>query len=224
VATLVDPPGTPRPKVDDTLTLEEARLLVEAARGDRLEALWVLVLTLGLRKGEALALHWHCVDLDAGTVRIESSLDRVAGARLVRSDPKTDRSRRTVHLPAMAVAAIRSHHARQATERLAAGPSWTDEGWVFTSDCGTALDPRNVTRRFHLLCDRAGLSRCRFHALRHTAATLLLEQGVPLDLIGDTLGHASYAFTKDVYAHATPKRRREAAAAMDLILADATEF
>jgi len=200
------------------LTLEEARRLVEAARGDRLEALWLLVLTLGLRKGVALALQWHCIDLDAATVRIESSLDRVAGAGLVRSDPKTERSRRTVNLPAVAVDALRTHRSHQAAERLAAGPSWTDDGWVFATDRGTAIDPRNVTRRFHLLCDRAELPRRRFHALRHTAATLLLEQGVPLDLIGDTLGHASYAFTKDVYAHATPNRRQEAAVAMDSIL------
>jgi len=178
------------------LTLEEARRLVEAARGDRLEALWLLVLTLGLRKGMALALQLHCIDIDRVTVRIESSLDRVAGAGLVRSDPKTERSRRTVDLPAVAVDALRTHRSHQAAERLAAGPSWTDDGWVFATDRGTAIDPRNVTRRFHLLCDRAELPRRRFHALRHTAATLLLEQGVPLEDVQHLAGHADPRTTR----------------------------
>jgi integrase len=215
VAALVDSPGTPRPKTDDVLTYDEACRLLAAAKGDRLEALWVLILAVGLRRGEALGVRWDAVDLDKGTLRVEAALDRVKGAGIVRVEPKTDRSRRTVLLPAMVVDALRSHRARQAAERLAACSLWEDHGLVFTTDVGTPIDPANATHRFQSLTARAGLGHRRLHALRHTAATLLLEQGVPLDLIADTLGHASFAFTKDVYAHATPKRRREAALAMD---------
>jgi integrase len=121
VAALVDSPGTPRPKVDDTMTLDEARQLLAATEGDRLQAMWVLILALGLRKGEALALRWDVVDLEEGTLRVEASLDRVAGEGLVVGAPKTDRSRRTVYLPGTAIAALRAHRARQAAERLRRG-------------------------------------------------------------------------------------------------------
>jgi integrase len=216
-AALVESPGKASP-VLDALTLEEARALLAAARGDRLESLYVLALMCGLRRGEALALKWNDVDLDGQTVRVQGTLQRRPRVGLVIESPKTARARRTISLPALAVDAIRRHKREQAAERLAAGAHWQHQNFIFATPIGTPLDPRNVTRLFHGLCCRAGLGQRRFHALRHSAATLMLAEGVPLEVISETLGHAGYAITADVYAQVVPKLQQQAAAAMDQAL------
>jgi integrase len=217
-AALVEAPGKSSP-VLDALSLEEARLLLAAADGDRFEALYVLALVCGLRRGEVLALTWDDVDLAQQTVRVRGTLQRRSQAGLVVEEPKTARSRRTVSLPSLAADSLRRHKRAQAELRLAAGPEWIDRRFVFTTAVGTPLDPRNVTRLFHSLCNRAGLGPRRFHALRHSAATLMLSEGVPLEVISETLGHAGYAITADVYAQVVPKLQKQAAAAMDRALA-----
>lgn len=217
VAGLVETPTKGAPEIDP-LTIEEIQRLIEAAAGDRLEALWIVTVTLGLRKGEALALKWDAIDFAEAQVRISGTLQRRPGEGLVVETPKTNAGRRTLPLPRTALDALRSHRTRQAAERLAVGPRWNETGFVFTSPIGTPLDPRNVTREFHEVCERAGLGRRRMHALRHSAATLMLSEGVPLEVISETLGHAGYAITADVYAKVVPKLQRRAADAMDLAI------
>jgi integrase len=117
--------------------------------------------------------------------------------------------------PNVCVEALRTHKSRQSAERLAVGPAWTDSGYVFTTPIGTAIDPRNLTRLYHGLTERAGLGHGRFHALRHSAATIAHALGVPLEVISKTLGHAGYAITADIYAHVGEKVERDAADAMD---------
>lgn len=216
-AALVDAPRSSPPKIDDALTLSEAKVLLESARGDRLEALLVVTMTMGLRKGEVLGLTWETVDLDAGNLTIASTLNRVDGEGLVLGEPKTARSRRVLPLPAVSLQALRAHRARQREERMSAA-SWQDSAFVFTTPIGTPLDGRNVTRWFHKLCEDSGIPRRRFHALRHSAATLMLAEGVPLEVISRTLGHAGYAITADVYAHVGHEGLRAGAAAMDRAL------
>jgi integrase len=220
-AALVDSPKLPPPRTDDALDLDAAKALLAAARGDRLEALVTLALSVGLRKGEALALKWDSVDLDAGSLTISATLDRVRGEGLVLSEPKTARSRRTIPLPEACADALRDHRRRQLSERLRAGDTWQDGAFVFTTPFGAPLDPRNVTRWFHGLTQDAGLGKLRFHALRHSAATLMLAQGVPLEIISRTLGHAGYAITADVYAHVGGELLRSGADAMDRALSTA---
>lgn len=205
-------------RIDDALTKEEARALLGAAKGTPIEPLVVVTLSLGLRKGEALALRWSNVDLDAGTLTVAATLTRRVGHGLVESTPKTARSRRTLPLPRTCIEALRTQRRLQNELRLAAGPRWRGEGHVFTTPIGTPIDPRNLTTEFHALCEEAGLGRRRFHALRHSAATLMLAQGVPLAVISDVLGHASYAITADVYAKVSDDLKHEAAAAMDAAL------
>jgi integrase len=218
VAALVDAPKTGPAKTNDALELAEAKALLAAAKGDRLEALVTLALSIGLRKGEALALRWDAVDLDEGRLSIVATIDRIKGGGLVIGEPKTARSRRTLPLPDVCVEALREHRGRQVRERLTAGPRWNEAGFVFTTPRGTPLDGRNVTRWFHALCARANIPRRRFHALRHSAATLMLVQGVPLEVISRTLGHAGYAITADVYAHIGDALLRSGADAMDRAL------
>lgn len=216
-AALVDAPRQRR-RETDYLSLAQVRALVEAAHGDRLGALYVLAVTTGLRRGEALALLWPDVDLDAGTVQVRASLKRVRGQGLVRDEPKTRNSHRTVPLPELTVTMLRRQRLRQRAEALAAGWAWSEDGYLFTTPLGMPLDPSNLTGRWHLFCAGAGIGRVRYHALRHTAATMLLTEGVPLAVISKTLGHAGLAITADIYASVVPQLQRDAADAMQRVL------
>lgn len=218
VARLATPPRVTRPEVQP-LTLEQTRRLLDAASGDRLEALYTVAVALGLRQGEALGLRWQDVDLDRGQLSINVQLQRLDG-RPQLTIPKTARSRRTLVLPTVVAEALRAHKVRQLEERLAMGAAW--RGWehdlVFTTTIGTPLDARNVLRHFHALLERAGLPRMPFHTLRHTAATLLLAQGVDLRTVQQVLGHSQISLTANLYTHVLPILLRDAAQRMDSAL------
>ena len=216
VATLVDPPRAKRPEIQP-LTPDEAKALLDAVAGDRLEALYAVALAVGLRKGEALGLRWDDVDLEAGTLSVRKQLQRVDG-KLQLVDLKTDRSRRTITLPSISVDALRRHRVRQLEERLVAGRRWSDSGLVFTTTIGTPIDARNLSRWFHEHRERAGIRRVRFHDLRHTCATLLLVQGVHPRVVMDILGHSQISLTLDTYSHVIPSLQAEAAEKMDALL------
>jgi integrase len=145
-------------------------------RGDRLEPLYLVALSTGLRQGELLGLRWDDLDLPQGTLAVPRSLQRVSG-QVTFVEPKTARSRRTVVMSETAAATLRQQWAQQASECRRAGPRWHEEGVLFTTAMGRPLDGMNVTHRFQKLLDRAGLARRRFHDLRHSCATALLAQG-----------------------------------------------
>lgn len=196
------------------LTAEQAQALLEAIRGDRLEPLFRVMLATGLRRGEALALHWSDVDVDAGLLRVRWTLSRTSkGLQL--DEPKTDKSRRTVPLPHSAIEALRAHRTRQMDEQVAAAGAWLDNGLVFPTEIGTPLEPCNVLRRFELLAERAGLVGVHLHTLRHSAASFLLAAGTHTKVVQEHLGHSSYAITADIYSHVSPAQQREAADRLD---------
>ena len=217
VATLVDPPRVQRREVQP-LGPDQARAILAAVQGDRLEALYSVALAVGLRRGEALGLRWTDVEFDAGALAVRAALQRVNG-KLQLVQPKTARSRRTIALPQSVIVALHRHRVRQLQERLLAGQRWHDTGFVFTTTLGTPLDPRNVYRHFQRALDKAGLPRKRFPDLRHTCATLLLAQGVHPRVVMDILGHSQIALTMDTYSHVIPALQREAAGRMDALLA-----
>jgi integrase len=199
-AALVDPPKHSDSKLDDALDADQAAKVLAQAAGDPLEALAVLVLAIGVRQGEALDLRWADVDLDQAAMRVHGT--------------KTTASVRSVALPPFVVAALRRHRAAQNLQRIAAR-SWADPDLVFTTSIGTRIHRRNVLRWWHALTVNAGVGRRRFHASRHTAATLMLNNGVPLEVVSATLGHAGLAITADVYAKVRPELQRTAATAME---------
>jgi integrase len=199
------------------LSADEARRLLEAAQGDRLEALYVLALHTGMRRGELLGLKWEDVDLDNATVRVRRTLTRTDnGRRLAIGEPKTKKSRRTVRLTQRAVEALRSHLTRQIEEidRMM-GDRYQDRGLVFAGEAGGLINPSNLRlRSFAPLLQRAGLPQITFHDLRHTCASLLFQRNVHPKFVQELLGHASVAITLDTYSHMLPGMGGEAAVAM----------
>jgi integrase len=201
------------------LTSEQARTLLDVAKDDRLCALYVLALSTGMRQGELLGLRWRDVDLDRGSLQVRTTLQKVRGQGLVFVEPKTSTSRRTITLSPSAVGALRQHRTRQLAERMACGPVWQDGDLVFPDPLGRPMDGIHLLRyEFVPLLKHAGLPAVRFHDLRHTAATLLLLQGVHPKVVQEMLGHATISITLDTYSHVLPNMHRDASMALEQML------
>jgi integrase len=172
----------PRPNTEEMrpLSAEEARKLLDAARGDRLEALYVLAVTTGMRRGELLGLKWSDVDLANTRVSVRRTLTRIDnGKRVSLGEPKTRKSRRTIRLTPRATQALREHLRGQLKVIELLGDQYGDQGLVFTTQKGTPINPSNLRQRsLAPLLKKAGLPHIRFHDLRHTCATLLLAMNV----------------------------------------------
>ncbi|MFE6283111.1 tyrosine-type recombinase/integrase [Streptomyces sp. NPDC057877] len=202
--------ATPRPRRFQPFTTAEARQFLHRASKDRLHALYELALRTGLRKGELLGLHWEDLDLNGGTATIHRSLQRTRSQGLTVLNTKTLASERRIALPTECISSLKIHQERQQEERQTAGKGWTDNDLVFTTPQGKPLDPTNLTRRFRRLLHNSGLRTIRLHDLRHSTATLLLEQGVDLVVIKELLGHAHIGVTAGVYAHVRLRLQRQA--------------
>lgn len=219
-ADLVDAP-LPRRIPINPLTTSQTRQLLSAAKDDRLYALYVLAVTTGLRQGELLGLRWADVDPTAASLMVMQQYQRLKGTGITFVEPKTARGRRPIALPAVAVRALNAHRENQEVERTTAGEDWCETGLVFTNLIGKPLDRPNLTERsFHPLLEKAGLPSIRFHDLRHTAATLLLTQGVHPKVVQERLGHSTIAVTMDVYSHVLPDMQLEAAMKIDDLFPD----
>jgi integrase len=179
-----------------------------------------VAVTTGLRRGELLGLRWTDLELDGvATLRVGRQLQRMRdGSGLKFVAPKGGKGR-TLRLPASTVEALKVHRARQAEEKLKAGPLYRDGGLVFASEIGTPLEPSNIDRRsFKPLLTRAGLPDIRFHDLRHTCATMLLSEGVNPKFVQELLGHADIKLTLGTYSHFLPSMGDYAANAMERAL------
>jgi integrase len=190
-----------------------------AAEGLRYRAVLVLIAATGLRRGEALALRWQHVNLTDGTLKVAATLGRVAD-ELVITEPKTERSRRTVPLSPAIVSLLKAQRAAQAAERLRASNQWQDSGLVFTTEFGGPVEPRNILRTMELAASKAGVAGVGVHTLRHSAAVAWLEAGVHIKAVADLLGHSSISITGDIYGHTSDATTRAAvdglAAQLDL--------
>ncbi len=197
------------------LTLEQVKALLCAARGDRLEALYVLAIHTGLRQGELLGLRWEDVDLETRTLQVKRTLITMKGGPVL-SAPKTNGSKRSVKLTQSAVVGLREHLERQLEDKDKVSGLWEENGLVFASEVGKPLDRRDLTtRRFKPLLEQARLPQIRFHDLRHTCATLLLTKNVNPKIVSEMLGHATIAITLDTYSHVLPNMQEHAAKALE---------
>jgi integrase len=218
VCDAVDAPRVPRKEMQ-VLTGDQAQQLLEAAKGDPLEALYVLALTTGMRQGELLGLKWEDVDITLGTVQVRRTIARLPGKGFTVSEPKSAKSRRKIHLTRLAVEALKRHRIRQSEARLAAGPAWSEQGWVFCNAVGKPIEAGNMIRRsFRPMLDKAGLPAIRFHDLRHSTATLLLSLGIHAKVVQELLGHSQISLTLDTYSHVLPSMQEEAVSRLDTLL------
>lgn len=219
VAATVDRPGIERREAK-CLSDTDLTLVLRAAESSRYYVALLLIAETGLRRGEALALRWdtRVLNLDEGWLRVEKTIGRI-GKRLVTSEPKSVRSRRTVPLSAAMVAELKKHKANQAAEKLRAGSQWTNSGLVFTTEVGRAVEPRNLLRVIEAAVSKAGekdeelaarLEGVGVHTLRHSAATDWLENGTHIKAVADLLGHSSISVTGDIYGHPSQAAARAA--------------
>lgn len=195
---------------------QQVRTLLNSVIGNRLEALYVLVLSTGMRMGELLGAQWRDLDLDAGRLTVREALTQTEdGMRVQR--PKTRSSQRTIRLTRHAVDALRAHRTQQLEERLHTGAAWQDNGLLFCTPIGTSIDPSGLRRRYRKALKAAGLPYIPFHSLRHTAATLMIQAGVPIKVVSEMLGHGDIATTLRIYAHVLPDMQASATSALEAI-------
>jgi len=210
----------PRPRKEEIRPLcrEQVRTFLEAVSGDRLEALYVVAVTAGLRRGELQGLKWDDVDLEeAGTLQVRRTFSEPRGGYIFEA-PKSGKGR-SIRLTRRATAALRAHRKSQLEERMQKAGLWQEQGLVFPSSVGTPLLGGNLNRAFKARLRRAGLPKStRFHDLRHTCATLLLGQGVNPKFVQELLGHADISLTLNVYSHVLPDMGDAASGAMDTAL------
>ena len=197
------------------LTKEQARRLLEVARGSRLDVLLLVALTTGMRQGELLALRWDDIDFETRMLLVRHSVTYVGGIGFVETEPKTKAGRRKIMLPDVVIEALKRHWERQAETRCKAGEKWREQGLVFPAAYGGFLQANSLWASFKRLLKRAGLPDVRFHDLRHSAATILFAAKVDLKVISELLGHSSIAVTSDIYAHLLPSMQREVADKMN---------
>jgi integrase len=222
-ASLVTSPRQPRVE-REPLTPAQVRILFATINSHPLQAFFTLLTMTGMRRGEALALHWADVNLEEGYADVKYTLEFGTGGKYTFAPPKTERSRRCIPLNETAVAALRKHRSAQDQQRLAAGELWADEDLVFTSPTGRALRGNHILQRqFTPLLKQADLPAIRLHDLRHTTASLLARVGTPVTEVARLLGHSSTSTTLDIYTHAFPDAQRIVTSVLDQLVENTEE-
>lgn len=221
-ADAADPPRVERKEMQ-TWSASEVREFLSALKQDRLEVLFTVLCTTGMRRGEVLGLRWIDLDLQAGRLSVQQTLTSV-NYKLVFGKPKTARGRRSVPLDGSTVAALHLQRESWSECRDLMGEGWQgDHDLVFVQPDGSPLHPDTVSDTFDRRVKSIGLKKIRLHDLRHTWATLALEAGVPVKLVSEVLGHSSPAFTLDVYSHVTPVMMEELARRVGQIIGGEAE-
>ncbi len=209
-------PPQPRGEEIRPLNREQIRVLFDAASGDRLEALYIVAVTAGLRRGELQGLKWDDLDLEAGMLQVRRTCSEPKGGHIFEA-PKSGKGR-NIRLTQSAVAALRVHRRRQLEERICKAGLWQEQGLIFPSSrhSNVRWQPQP---RVQIRVKRAGLPQStRFHDLRHTCATLLLRQGINPKFVQELLGHADISLTLNTYSHVLPDMGDAAAGGMEAAL------
>jgi integrase len=213
VATLVDPPKLEHHEIS-FLSPTQAKTFLQAVKGDSLEALYGVSLTLGLRQGEALGLCWDDIHFETRTLAVRRSLQRIDRV-LVLTDLKTKGSRRDIPIPTSVVQMLKEHRTRQLEERFAAAKWGNDWNLVFTRPDGTPFNQWNIVAQFKRHLKAAGLPDMRWHDLRHSCASIVLAGNIHTRTIMETLGHSQISTTMNTYSHVIPDLQRQAADRID---------
>lgn len=211
VADIADPPSISRSgRSMNVWTGDQLRSFLETIAGHELYPLYFLAATTGMRRGEIAGLRWRNVDLDAARLTVNQQIVSVE-YELIEDDLKTASSRRTIDLDEQTMAMLRRHRRQQLEERMASGRRG-DDGFVFARPDGTPIHPDLISQTFQRFMAQIDLPKIRLHDLRHTHATILLQQNIHPKVVSERLGHSSIAFTMTVYQHVMPGMQAEAAA------------
>lgn len=218
VCDLVSLPRQVRHK-PQTLTKEQAVLLLKASQDHPLEPLIILALTTGMRHGEVAALRWRDINFEARTLQIERTVTFINRHGYIEGEPKTEKSKRTILLPRFVLRSLERCRLRQLEARLKAGSQWQNRDLVFCNAVGDYRNPSTTHQAFHRLLARAGLPPMRIHDLRHSAATLLIMvMRMPANLVQELLGHDDIETTLGLYTHTDPEMQRQMMDALDELL------
>ena len=201
-----------------TLTDTQVQTLLLAVRGTRYEALYLLAVTTGIRQGELLGLRWSDLDWVTRQLSVQRQLQRLSGQGMVFSEPKSASGRRVIALGSATIEKLREHYKHQQLERLAAGGRWIENDLIFPTIIGTPIEGSNLIRNFKSRLHAYNLPNIRFHDLRHTAATLMLQQGIHPKVVQERLGHSQISMTLDTYSHVLPNMQEEAAQKIDELI------
>lgn len=212
----VEPPRATRREMR-VLTEAETAQLLTVAEGTRVYVPVLVGVTTGMRRGEIVALTWPDVDMQAATLTVTKSIEQSKSGLAIKST-KTAKGRRTITLPSITVEALRRHKADQGRERLRLGPAYQDQDWVCADPDGSVWKPDSLSAAFQLLLRNHNLTRIRFHDLRHTHASQLLQQGVHPKVVAERLGHSTIVVTLDTYSHVVPGLQEQVARQIDQVL------
>jgi integrase len=211
-----------RPKVRrkemKVLTDDQARAFLSAAADTRYDVLFYLALQTGMRESELLGLKWCDVDWASRHLHVQRQLQRVPRRGLTYAEPKSAAGRRLIALSPTGITRLRQQLARLDEYRSLAGEKWQENDLIFPTRLGTPMHPTSMTKDFKLVLAKAGLPNIRFHDLRHTAATLMLQQNVHPKVVQERLGHADISLTLNTYSHVMHGMQEEAAAKLDEVL------
>ena len=217
-----DATNPPRPKAKEMQHFDENQaqlfLLVAKAKQDRHYALYHLAISTGMRQGELIGLKWADLDWQTCTLQVQRQWTRKKGGGFEFTSPKTKAGKRSIMLGSSDLAVLREHKQVQYLAMQKAGERWKDMDMLFASTVGTPLCKYNLRKSFKQRLKDAGLPNIRFHDLRHTAASLMLNNGIPVIVVSRRLGHARPSITLDVYGHLIPSKQREVAELMDELL------
>jgi integrase len=216
IASMVQLPSAERYE-GQVLTEAQARKLLDVARGSRLDALLLVALTTGMRRGELVSLHWSDLDSETGILHVRRNVARMDGVGNIEKEPKSKAGRRKIALAPVVLKALEEHREKQEQARLKAGEKWQEKGLVFCNTVGNYHDADHMTVLFKKLLKKAGLPDVRFHDLRHSVATILIVAKVDLKVVSELLGHSSIAITADIYQSVLPEQRREVVERMENI-------
>lgn len=216
--------GTTPPKPEQTEMKfyddQQVKCLLKTALEirDPFYPLYFLAIYTGMRQAELIGLKWADVDWNLSTIQVKRQVRHFKGAGYVFLEPKSKSGTRTIKIGKQALEVLRNHKREQDELVKAVGQDWNHLDLVFPSGIGTPLTASNIRRNFRKLLAASGLPKIRFHDLRHTAASLMLNHGIPVLVVSKRLGHAKPSITLDVYGHLIPSRQEEAAQLMDNLM------
>lgn len=213
-----DPCILPKITRKEISPLDESQIsaFLQAIKGHRYESLFITALFTGMRESEVCGLMWDCVDLNSGVITINKQLQKVrgSGGEYVLAPTKNGKSR-TITVAGFVVKVLAGVKRKQLENRLRYGECWEDSGFVFTDDLGLHLKQQTVYLDFKKIMQEIGSPGTRFHDLRHSYAVAAIRSGDDIKTVQENLGHATAAFTLDVYGHVTEKMKQESADRMD---------